>query len=88
MSFGKRPTPPTDNEPRPAPDLQLVPDQLSAAPPPAAAAQPPVEPAWDTMPATQPRINEADRKFAEAKEEVYGNLIESVDLVELSRLTT
>ena len=89
MSFGKRPTPPTDNEPRPAPDLQIVSDQPSAAAPSsAAAAQPPIEPAWDTMPTTRPRINEADRKFAEAKEEVYGNLIESVDLVELSRLTT
>ncbi len=89
MSFGKRPTPPVNHEPHPAPGLHLVPDAPSAASPsPTAAASPPIEPTWDAMPATQPRINEADRKFAEAKEEVYGNLIESVDLVELSRLTT
>ncbi len=88
MSFGKRPTPPTDPEPRPAPDLQLVPST-----PPAAAPQPPTsarpsELASQPRPASQPRVNEADRMFAAAKEEVYGNLIESVDLAELSKMTT
>jgi pilus assembly protein CpaF len=83
MSFGKRPTPPTNKGSRGTPDLQLVPEASA----PATAPSPvPIQPTWDAIPTPQPRINEADRKFAEAKEEVYGNLIESVDLAELSRL--
>lgn len=87
MSFGKRPTPPKNIEPRWAPDLQLVSDLPSSASP-SPSTPPPLapQPAWESATATQPRINEADRKFAEAKEEVYGNLIESVDLAELSKL--
>jgi pilus assembly protein CpaF len=84
MSFGKRTTPTSGENGQARPELQLV--LRSDAADHAVDAETQTGAAPITEP--EPRLRETDKKFADAKAEIFNGLIDSVDLAELNKLNT